>query len=285
MVVPLRSLLFMPGNNARAHEKAATLAVDAIIFDLEDAVAPTDKAAAREQIALSLASHDYGYRQLFVRINQHTSTTARDELALLAQHPEIAGVLLPKVENAEAIQTVAAWMDELGCARSQRILANIETPLGILNAAAIAQAHPRLAAFIAGKNDLTAAMRLPEGEGRAGLHFALSQMLLAARAYGLMAFDGVFNDTQDAMGFAGECAEGRVLGFDGKTLIHPSQIEIANVAFSPTDEQVEHARTVVASWETQNKGVATAGTQMIEELHVVSARRILAMHQAIAQLS
>lgn len=284
-ITPLRSLLFMPGDNARAHEKAATLPCDAIIFDLEDAVAEADKAAARQQIAASLDTHDYGHRILLLRINHPAGPHAREDLMALARHPKLHGIVLPKVENAGMVQSVAAWLDGNGCAASLRLLANIETPLGILNAQSIAQASPRLVAFVAGKNDLTAALRLPEETARAGLHHALAQMVLVARAYGLLAFDGVFNVPDDEMGLAGECAEGRVLGFDGKTLIHPKQIDIANTLFSPNADEVERARATIADWQAQDKGVTTSGGAMIEELHVASARRIVALHEAIARVS
>lgn len=283
--IPLRSLLFMPGDNARAHEKAAALPCDAIIFDLEDAVAEADKAAARSQIAASLDTHDYAQRTLLLRINHPAGNHAREDLLALAKHPKLHGIVLPKVENAGMVQSVAQWLDNNSAAPSLRLLANIETPLGVLNAQSIAQAHPRLVAFVAGKNDLTVAMRLPEETARAGLHHALAQIVLVARAYGLLAFDGVFNALDDEMGLAGECADGRVLGFDGKTLIHPTQIELANALFSPDGDEVEQARQRIADWEAQNKGVTTSGGTMIEELHIASARRLIALHEAIAQLS
>lgn len=282
---PLRSLLFMPGDNARAHEKAVTLAADALIFDLEDAVAPDHKATARSQIAASLDSHDYGHRALFLRINHPAGSYAREDLTTLAKHPKLNGIVLPKVETPAMVQSVAQWLDGAGCPASLRLLANIETPLGILNAQSIAQAHPRLGAFVVGKNDLTAALHLPEETARAGLQHALSQLVLVARAYGLRAFDGVFNALDDELGLAGECAEGRVLGFDGKTLIHPSQIELTNLIFAPQEEEVAQAQAIIADWDAQDHGVTTSGGRMIEELHVQNARRIVALHEAIARLT
>lgn len=276
-----RSLLFMPADNARAHGKAAGLAADALIFDLEDAVALADKAAARQQVRDSVAAHDYGAKSLFLRINHPDTAGAREDVALLATLPRFAGLVIPKVESADTVRTVASWMGDAGCPPEQEIAVMLETPLGILNAQHVAQAHPRLSALVMGTNDLAAALHLPLCEDRAGLLSALSRVVLAARAYGLAVYDGVFNRLRDTSGFARECAEGRALGFDGKTLIHPSQIEAANAAFSPSLEEVEHARTVLRQWESQSKGVTAAGGAMVEELHVRAARRVLALHETV----
>lgn len=273
----------MPADNARAHEKATGLAADALIFDLEDAVAPAHKASARDQLAQSAARHDYGRRALFLRMNHPEDAHAREDIALLADLPYFSGVVIPKVEDAATIHRVASWMDELGCPDKQEILIMLETPLGIIQAASFTQNQPRLSGIIAGTNDLAAAMRLPTQPARFGLLHALSQIVLVARSFGLQAYDGVFNRLRDAEGFERECAEGRELGFDGKTLIHPAQIPAANAAFSPSAEETAAAAALVQAWETQHKGVTTADGAMIEALHVDNARRILALDKANRQ--
>lgn len=282
VITPPRSLLFMPANNARTHEKAVGLAADALIFDLEDAVAEAHKADARQCLSQSITAYHYPHKSLFLRINHPDSLFTKEDVALLAQHPKFCGVVVPKVEQAETMQQVSVWMQEAGCSAGQSILAMIETPLGVLNAQAIAQTC-QLSGLIAGTNDLAAALHLPASDNRSGLHHALAQMVLAARASGIMVFDGVYNRITDEQGLARECAQGREWGFDGKSIIHPSQIATVNSVFSPNAAEVEQARQIVANWQVQHNGVTTANGAMIEELHVRNAQRILAMHKIITQ--
>lgn len=275
----------MPANNVRAHEKAMGVAADALIFDLEDAVAEPYKAEARHLLSNSLSAYRYQHQQLFLRINHPDSVHAQKDIALLAQHPQFAGVVVPKVESAATVQRVCQWMESAGCSQRQSILAMLETPAGILNAPAIAQASNRLSGLMAGTNDLSAALHLPVSTNRSGLSYALLQIVLAARANELMVFDGVYNNLSDIQGFIQECMQGREWGFDGKSLIHPSHIEAANAAFSPSTQEVEKARKIVADWQAQHSGVTTTDGAMIEELHVRNAQRILATHQNIKRNS
>jgi citrate lyase subunit beta / citryl-CoA lyase len=277
-ILLLRSLLFMPATNARAHEKAVGLPADAIIFDLEDAVSAGQKDAGRTQLESSLAAHTYAGKKLFLRINHPDTPESTADLAFFVRlQSHFDGLVLPKVEHADTIHNVAHWLDTQQVDSTKRILAMIETPKAVLALPAIATAHPRLLALVAGTNDLAAALHLFSDGGRGGLHYCLSQIVLTARAHGLLTFDGVFNRLDDELGFAGECAEGRVLGFDGKTLIHPMQIELANSLFRPSAEEVEQAQAIIASTVAED-GVTTAHGAMIEELHLRHAQRILALH-------
>lgn len=280
MALPHRSLLFMPADNARAHAKAVTLPADALIFDLEDAVAATDKTAARAQVLASAATQDYGDKALYLRINHPDHAEARDDVATLARLPCFAGLIIPKVESAESIARISGWMDEAGCAAEQHIAIMLETPRGILNAQRIVENQPRLHALIAGTNDLAAEMHLPPQRQREGLQPALAHIVLVARAYGLQAYDGVYNRLRDTEGLQREALQGRALGFDGKTLIHPAQVDITNAAFSPSPEEIAAAEAVIAQWQSQQKGVTAAEGAMIEELHMRNARRILALADA-----
>jgi citrate lyase subunit beta/citryl-CoA lyase len=269
----------MPATNARAHEKAVNLAADALIFDLEGAVSPAHKAAGRQQIHQSIKQLDYSKQSLFLRINHPDTAFACDDIALLAQHPQFSGIVLPKVETPKALHDLQNLMRDAQCSCELVVLAMLETPLGILNAKEIAQSTARISGFIAGTNDLAAAMHLPDNHARDGLHYALSHMVLVAKAFGYMVFDGVYNQVNDPAGFIDECAQGRSLGFDGKTLIHPSQIDAANNAFSPSIAEVAHAQEIIDHWESVHSGVTAVNGTMIEELHVQNAQRILALHQ------
>jgi citrate lyase subunit beta / citryl-CoA lyase len=277
MMEGIRSLLFMPADNARAHAKATTLAADAILFDLEDAVAEADKASARDVLRESLRSHDYGTRKLYIRINHPDHVQAGEDIALLAEFPQLSGLIIPKVEDARHIHHVAQWMQRHECPEHQHIAIMLETPKGVLRADAILSDQPLLRGVIAGTNDLAAEMHLPEQPERQGLQHALSHIVLAARAHGLSVFDGVYNRLNDADGLKAECLQGKQLGFDGKTLIHPAQLDVTNVAFSPSESEIANARNVIAAWQAQSRGVTHNDGQMVEELHVRSARRILAL--------
>lgn len=275
---PYRSALYVPASNARAMEKARGLAADAILFDLEDAVSIDAKPAARAALAEALGG-DFGHRQRIIRINGlETDWGAEDARAAAQSAPD--GVLLPKVYGPAQLEALAGITGELP------LWAMIETPLGVLNAPAIA-AHPRLAGLVFGGNDLAKDLRARDVPGRAPLLGALQAVLLAARAHGKIALDGVFNAFRDVEGFAEEARQGRDFGFDGKTLIHPAQIAPANEIFAPDAAQIDEARRIVAAFEAamaEGQGVAVLEGRIIESLHVETARATLAQAEAIAAL-
>ncbi|MDO7843066.1 HpcH/HpaI aldolase/citrate lyase family protein [Sphingomonas immobilis] len=272
---PRRSMLYIPGDKARALEKARGLACDAIIFDLEDAVSPENKGLARETIAQAVAAGGYGECELILRVG---GDAVAEDFAL-ANTLAIHGILLPKVERPETVIAVAAKTNH-------PIWCMIETPMGVLRAAEIAGASDRLAGFVAGTNDLAKELRARHTPDRTPLLTSLSLMLLAARAYGLAAIDGVHLDLDDLAGLEDVCRQGVALGFDGKSLVHPNSIEIANRAFAPQPAEIERARAMVAAWEearAQGLGVARIGGAMVEQLHVDEATRLLALAEAIAR--
>ena len=279
---PCRSVLYIPGSKPRALEKAQGLAVDAIIFDLEDAVSPDEKIAARDLLAETLKTAEYGPRRRIVRINGFdTDWGAEDLKAVAASGPD--AVLLPKVDGGADIAKLAEMLDAIPAAKDTTIWAMMETPRGILNAAEIAAA-PRMEGFVLGTNDLAKDLR---STGRAAMMTSLQLCLLAARAEGLICVDGVYNAFKDEDGLKAECAEGRDMGFDGKTLIHPAQIEIANAAFGPSEEELDLARRQIAAFDeamAAGQGVAVLDGKIVENLHVASAQRILAQAEAIARL-
>jgi citrate lyase subunit beta / citryl-CoA lyase len=288
-VRPRRSFLYMPGSNARALEKARELPADGLILDLEDAVAPEAKAQAREQIIKSLQNGGFGNREVMVRINGLDTRWWVDDLDAVAKAKPDA-VLLPKVSQPSQLQDVAARLVDMGTDPHIRVWAMVETPLAVLNVAEISAAaldsETRLAGFVMGTNDLakdTGARIVP---GRAPMLPWLANCVAAARAYGLDILDGVYNDLGNAEGFSDECRQARELGFDGKTLIHPRQIEPCNAAFSPSPEEVETARKVIAVFdlpENDNKGVIQIDGRMVERLHAEMARRTVAIADAIAK--
>lgn len=279
---PCRSALYIPGSKPRALEKAQGLAVDAIIFDLEDAVSPDEKAAARELLAETLRTADYGPRYRIVRINGFDTKWAKNDLHMIARAGPDA-ILLPKVNGVQDVAEIAAQLDKIPAAKDTSIWAMMETPRGILNAAEIAAA-PRMEGFVLGTNDLAKDLR---STGRAAMMTSLQLCLLAARAEGLICVDGVYNAFKDDEGLQAECAEGRDMGFDGKTLIHPAQIAIANAAFGPSEDELDLARRQIAAFEeamAAGQGVAVLDGKIVENLHVASAQRILAQAEAIARL-
>ena len=283
---PRRSVLYMPGSNPRALEKARTLAADALILDLEDAVAPDAKAQARELVAATVQGGGYGNRELVVRTNGLDTAWGRDDVIAAARAAPDA-ILLPKVESAAQVQEAAALIDTHGAAKTA-IWCMMETPKGMLHAEAIASASPRLACFVMGTNDLAKDLNARHTPMRLPMITALGLCLLAARAYGLAIIDGVFMDVKDEAGLAASCQQGVELGFDGKTLIHPAQLDAANRAFAPSDADLDHARRVVAAFaaaRAEGKGVVLLDGKLIENLHVVAAERLLALHDAIAQLA
>ena len=273
---PTRSALYIPGSKDRALEKARNLPVDVILFDLEDAVAPDAKIAARDTLFAALAGGGYGPRQRIVRINGLDTQWGRADAAAVAAM-DCDAILLPKVNSTADVDALAALVPDLP------IWAMMETPQSVLNAAQIA-AHPRMAGFVMGTNDLAKDMG---SRGRPALMMALQMCLLAAKAAGIVALDGVYNAFQDDDGLRAECAEGRDLGFDGKTLIHPAQIAIANAAFGPTTDEIALAHRQIAAFAeaaAQGQGVAVVDGKIVENLHIVTAKATLAKAEAIAAL-
>mgnify|MGYP001815835728 FL=1 len=273
---PYRSALYIPGSKDRALDKARGLPVDVILFDLEDAVSPDAKVAARDTLYAALADDGYGARLKIVRINGlDTEWGAADAAAVAAMNCD--AILLPKVNDPADVDALAALVPDLP------IWAMMETPQGILNAASIA-AHPRIAGFVLGTNDLAKDLN---SRTRAALMMSLQHCLLAAKTAGIVALDGVYNAFKDEDGLRAECEEGRDMGFDGKTLIHPAQVAIANAAFGPTEDEVDLARRQIAAFEAaeaEGQGVAVVDGRIVENLHIVTARATLAKADAIAAL-
>ena len=272
---PHRSALYIPAANARALDKARSLPVDVILFDLEDAVAPDAKVAARAPLAAALAE-GYGPRLTVVRINALDTGWGRDDAAAVREMACDA-VLLPKVNGPEDLDALAALLP------GKPLWAMMETPQAVLQAAAIC-AHPALAGIVMGTNDLAKDLG---SRSRAALSYALQHCLIAARAGGVVAIDGVYNAFKDEDGLRAECAEGRDMGYDGKSLIHPAQVAIANAAFGPTPEDLELARRQIAAFaaaEKDGQGVAVVDGKIVENLHIVTARATLAKADAIALL-
>lgn len=279
MARPYRSVLYIPAANARAMEKARGLAADAIIFDLEDAVAPDAKAAARDALAQAL-TQDYGPRARIVRINALSTEWGADDASACAGL-DIDAVLIPKVDGPDDLDRVAALIPDTP------LWAMMETPLGMLNAAAIA-AHPRLAGMVMGTNDLAKDLGSRFRADRLPMMAGLGLCLLAAKAHGVVIVDGVFNAFKDDDGLRAECEQGRDMGFDGKTLIHPAQLDIANAAFAPTEEEVALARRQIEAFDAataQGRGVAVVDGRIVENLHVATARQTLDRAQAIAAMA
>ena len=276
---PYRSVLYIPGSKERALEKAKTLPVDAIIFDLEDAVAVDEKENARTLLAETLAAGGYGARVKLVRVNGlDTAWGAADIAAFVGA--EIDGILLPKVNSAADVQAVADAIPDV------RIWAMIESALGILHAEEIA-AHPRLTGFVLGTNDLAKELNCRTRADRLPLLASLQISLLAARAHGVVCIDGVYNAFKDDDGLRIECEQGRDLGFDGKSLIHPAQVAIANTAFAPSAAEVELAQRQIAAFtaaEEAGQGVAVVDGRIVENLHIVTAKATLAKAAAIADM-
>lgn len=279
---PCRSVLYIPGSNERALEKATTLPVDAIIFDLEDAVTPSAKDEARARLVETLQNKDFGGRLRLVRINGFDTAWGDDDLSALAEAaPD--GILMSKVGEAEQVQSTAAKMDGLSGYAETKIWTMIESPDGILNAAAIAKA-PRMGGFILGTNDLVKDLNAQVSPDRAEIMTSLQLSLLAARSAGIFVIDGVYNAFKDVDGLTVECQQGRALGFDGKSLIHPAQIETANRIFSPAQVDIDLAKRQIQAFEAAEaagQGVAVLDGKIVENLHVVTARKIIAIDKAI----
>lgn len=285
---PRRSVLYMPGSNARAIEKARTLPVDCVVLDLEDSVAPEAKEAARAQVVEAVSAGSFAPREVVVRINGLDTAWWLDDVNAVAPAKPDA-FLIPKVSSPDHLEHVADRLVDMGAEHRIRVWAMLETPLAVLNASEIAAAakdvETRLSAFVMGTNDLVKETRTRILPGRDALRPWLMTCIAAARAFGVDIIDGVYNDIADAEGFARECAEARDMGFDGKTIIHPSQIEACNAAFSPSAEEVARARKIIAAFEqpeSKGRGVIALDGRMVERLHADMARRTLAIAEAIA---
>lgn len=280
MTRPYRSVLYIPASNQRAMEKARSLAADAIIFDLEDAVAPSEKSGARDMLAQALQS-DYGPRARILRINGFDTEWGQGDAQAGAAIAQVDAVLIPKVSQAADLDRVATLVPD------KPLWAMMETPLGMLNAAQIA-AHPRLQGMVMGTNDLAKELNSRFRADRLPMQAGLGLCLLAAKAHGKVIVDGVFNAFKDDEGLRFECEQGRDMGFDGKTLIHPAQLAIANDAFAPTEAEVDLARRQIAAFDeamAQGKAVAVVDGRIVENLHVATARATLARAQAIAEIA
>lgn len=280
---PRRSVLYVPGANSRALEKARGLDADGIIFDLEDAVAPDAKAAARDAVTASLSAGGYGRREKLLRINALATPWGRDDLAA-ASRMAIDGVLLPKMESAEAVREVAALLVAHGASEKMAIWCMMETPLGILRAAEIAGASSRIGGLVMGTSDLANDLRAQHTSDRMPMLTSLGLCLLAARAFNLAILDGVHLDLADDEGFAQSCRQGRDFGFDGKTLIHPKTVAPANAIFAPSAEEIAWSRRIIVAHQAAieaGKGIVLVDGKLIENLHVENARRLVALAAAI----
>ena len=279
MTRPYRSVLYIPGSKERALDKARTLPVDAIIFDLEDAVTPDAKVEARATLAKALADGGYGTRAKIVRINALDTPWGRDD-ARAVKDMAADAILLPKVDNALDIHALTQITGDLP------VWAMMETCHGIWNAMEIA-AHPAVQGFVAGTNDLAKELNCRNRADRLPMMTSLQLMLIAARAHGVIAVDGVYNQFKDEEGLRAECDQGRDLGFDGKTLIHPAQVDVTNAAFSPSEDEIDLARRQIEAFEEverSGQGVAVVDGKIVENLHVETAKKVLAMASAIASL-
>ncbi|MBJ7362002.1 MAG: CoA ester lyase [Ilumatobacteraceae bacterium] len=283
---PRRSVLYMPAANERALDKAKSLPADALIFDLEDAVSPDAKPDARRNAVAAARSGEYGNKEITIRCNGLETQWGADDLTAAAM-AGVSAVVIPKINSVREVEAVSSALATAGAPGSMKIWAMIETPTAIFDVRAIA-AHPRVQTLVMGTNDLAKELRATQIRGRAPLMHHLATALLAAREAGKIILDGVFNDIKDADAFRDECLQGAQMGFDGKTLIHPSQVEIANDVWAPTADEVDYAQRVIAAFEeatAEGRGVITVDGRMIENLHVDNARRVLAVQQAIESLS
>lgn len=275
----------MPAANERALEKAKSLPADSIIFDLEDAVAPDAKESARVAACVAAGSGAYGRRELTIRCNGLDTPWGSADLAAIAVSTA-AAVVVPKVNSVAYLDDVSQRLDNAGAPGAMSVWAMIETPTAIFDVRAIA-AHPRVSVLVMGTNDLARELRAPLRAGRSALLPHLATALLAAREAGKAILDGVYNDVKNLEGFGDECAQGVELGFDGKTLIHPGQVDIANQAWAPSTTDIEQAQRIIAAFDAavaDGRGVVTVDGRMIENLHVANAQHTLALAEAIATL-
>jgi citrate lyase subunit beta/citryl-CoA lyase len=290
MIRPRRSLLFMPGSNARALEKARNLPADGLILDLEDSVAPEAKAPARDQIAAAIAAKGFGRREVLIRVNGLDTPWWTDDVTMAGQAgPD--GILVPKISSVGDLKAIADRLAGINADPAIRVWAMIETARAVLDAEELASASRdpklRLAGFVFGPNDLSRETRIRMQPGRAAMLPLITHCILATRAYGLEILDGPYSDFSNVDGFGQECAQGRDLGFDGKTLIHPGQIEACNAIFTPPAEEVAHARKIIAAFErpeNASRGAIQLDGQMVERLHAEMARRTIAIADAIVAM-
>jgi citrate lyase subunit beta / citryl-CoA lyase len=290
MIRPRRSLLFMPGSNARALEKARILPADGIILDIEDSVAPDAKATARDQIAQALVTGGFGKREVLIRVNSLDSPWWKDDIAMAGKaRPD--GILVPKIMGVEDFVAIGSSLREIGADPSIKVWAMIETARSVLHAEELAAASRdldmRLAGFVFGPNDISRETRIRMLPGREAMIPMITHCILATRAHGLEILDGPYSDFSNVDGFALECAQARDLGFDGKTLIHPGQIVACNAIFTPPEEEVVHARKIVAAFErpeNASRGAIQLDGQMVERLHAEMAARTIAIADAIAAM-
>lgn len=283
---PRRSVLYMPGANERALEKAKGLAADALILDLEDAVAPDAKDEARERVCAAAASGEYGTREIAIRANGLGTQWHTDDVAAIAAAGPDA-IVVPKINSVDDVRAIESALESGGAPDRTKIWAMVETPVAMLHAEEIAGCSERLTVLVMGTNDLAKELRAQHVPGRQPLLTGLGLCLLAARATGKVILDGVYNDIRDEEGFLAECRQGKEMGFDGKTLIHPSQLDPCNEVFAPSADEVDSAREIIAAFEEaerDGRGVVTVNGRMIENLHVDQARQTLAQAEAIEAL-
>ncbi|MCR9260818.1 MAG: CoA ester lyase [Pseudomonadaceae bacterium] len=282
MTRPRRSVLYMPGANTRAMEKAKSLDCDTVVFDLEDAVAPAAKAQARQQVAEVVQQGGYGYREIIVRCNGLDTEWGAQDIAELAAL-NIDGMLFPKIQSRSQVDDIVEKVNQAG-AQELPVWVMVETPQGVMDLAAFAD-HPRVAALVMGTSDLVKELRAVHEPSRLNIAFALQSSLLVARRFGKEIFDGVHLDFKDSASFHQACLNGREMGFDGKTLIHPSQIDIANEVFGYSEADINEAKRLLNVWEEAlqaGKGVAVLDGKLVENLHAEEAQRVVAFAQAIA---
>lgn len=283
---PRRSVLYMPGSNARALEKAKVLPADGYIFDLEDAVAPDAKSTARDQVCAAVEAGGYGHRELIIRVNGLETDWAEDDIKAACEAGPDA-ILLPKVENAGQVVTLAQMMGDFKAPETTTIWVMMETPRAMFSTLEIASAHDKMDCFVMGTSDLVKDLHAQHTPRRLPVLTSLSLCLLAARAEGLSILDGVYLDLKDETGFAESCRQGLELGFDGKTLIHPNQVGSCNEIFAPDAAQVDFSRRIIAAHaeaEAEGKGVVVVDNKLIEALHVDDAKRLVALSDAIAAM-
>ncbi len=283
---PRRSMLYMPGSNARALDKARSLPADSLILDLEDAVAPDAKATARQQVAEAVKAGGYGAREIVIRVNSLDTGWGHEDAPAVAQAGANA-ILMPKAESAAQVVHLEHLLKLYGAPDELALMCMIETPMGVLNAAEIARASPRMVALVMGTSDLAKELQATHTRERLPMLTSLGLCLLAARANRIAIVDGVHLDLNDDEGLAFACRQGRELGFDGKTLIHPKQIEPANRAFAPSADEVAWSKRIIAAHaeaEARGEGVVLVEGKLIENLHVANARRVVALAGRIAAL-
>ena len=278
---PRRSVLYMPGSNQRALEKARTLPADSLVLDLEDSVGPEKKVAARDQVMAAVSAGGYGYREIIIRANSLDSEWGEDDIRAIALSGA-DGLCLPKVESQAQVEAAINLLNDAGAPASMQVWVMIETPLGVTNIQQIASASARITVIAMGTTDLSKELRVTD---RIGLLYSLSQCVLAARAYNKEILDGVYLDLHNDQGFTDTCVQGKHLGFDGKTLIHPKQLAAANEVFGPSANDIERAENMIAAWklaEAEGKGVVVVDGKLVEAMHIDEARRHLARAEKIA---